>query len=62
MSIEYASGLSPPPAYGACWGVKVRAGHGGGSEKPGIGVEKGLEPPTDERIIAKTTGKAQFES
>jgi len=27
-----------------------------------LGVEKWLEMPRDERIITKTTGKAQFES
>jgi len=27
-----------------------------------LGVEKWLEMPGDERIITKTTGKAQFES
>jgi hypothetical protein len=54
--------LSSPPAHGASWGVKVRAEHACGSEKPALGVEKWLEMPRDERIITKTTGKAQFES
>jgi hypothetical protein len=54
--------LSSPPAHGACWGVKVRAEHACGSEKPALGVEKWLEMPRDERIITKTTGKAQYES
>jgi hypothetical protein len=54
--------LSSPPPYGGCWGVNVRAEHGCGSEKPGLGVEKWLEMPRDERIITKMTGKAQFES
>jgi hypothetical protein len=53
--------LSSPPAHGACWGVKVRADHGCGSEKPALGVEKWLEMPRDERIIAKTLRKAQLE-
>jgi hypothetical protein len=35
---------------------------GCGSEKPALDVEKWLEMPRDERIITKTTGKAQFES
>ena len=52
--------LSSPPALGACWGVKVRAEHGCGSEKPALGVEKWLEMPREERIITKTTGKAQL--
>jgi hypothetical protein len=52
--------LSSPPAQGACWGVKVRAEHGCGSEKPALGVEKWLEMPREERIITKTTGKAQL--
>jgi hypothetical protein len=42
-------------------GVKVRAEHGCGSEKPTMGVEKWLEMPRDERIITKTLGKAQLE-
>jgi hypothetical protein len=54
--------LSSPPAHGASWGVKFFAEHACGSEKPALGVEKWLEPPRDERIITKTTGKAQFES
>jgi hypothetical protein len=52
--------LSSPPAQGACWGVKVRAEHGCGSEKPALGVEKWLEMPREERIITKMTGKAQL--
>jgi hypothetical protein len=40
--------LSSPPAQGACWGVKVRAEHGCGSEKPALGVEKWLEMPREE--------------
>jgi len=32
--------LSSPPAHGASWGVKVRAEHACGSEKPALGVEK----------------------
>ena len=35
--------------------------HGCNSEKPVFGVEKWLEPPTDERIITEMTGKTQFE-
>jgi hypothetical protein len=54
--------LSSPPTQGASWGVKVRAEHGCGSEKPALGVEKQLEIPRDERIITQKTGKAQFES
>jgi len=41
---------------------KVRAEHGCGCGKPVSGVEKRLEIPRGERIITKTTGKAQFES
>lgn len=52
---------SSPPAQAAGWSVKVRAQAGGGSEKPAIDVENGLEPPMDERIIAETTGKIKFE-
>jgi hypothetical protein len=54
--------LPSPPAHGACWGVTVRAEHGCGSDKLAFGVENWLEMPRDERIITKTTGKAQFES
>jgi len=53
---------SSPPDHGACWGVKVRADHGCGSEKPALGFAKWLEMPRDERIITKPLGKAQFES
>jgi hypothetical protein len=54
--------LSRPPAHGACWGIKVRAERGCGSEKPALSVEKWFELPRDERTITKTTGKTQFES
>jgi hypothetical protein len=54
--------LSSPPAHGASWGVKIRAEHACGSEKPALGVEKWLEMPRDGRIITKRTGKAQYES
>jgi len=33
-------GLSSPPAHGVCWGVKARAEHRCGSEKPALDVEK----------------------
>jgi hypothetical protein len=54
--------VSLSPAHEAGWGIKVRAEHGHSSEKPGLGVEKSLEPPTDGRIITKKLGKVQFES
>jgi hypothetical protein len=44
------------------WGCKSPAEHGCGSKQPALGVKKWLERPRDERIITKTTGKAQFES
>jgi hypothetical protein len=53
--------LYSPPAHGAYLDIKVRAEHGCCSEGPVFGVEKWLEMPWDERIITKTTGKAQFE-
>ena len=53
--------LSSPPAHGACWGAKVRAEHGCGSEKRALGVGKWLGMPRDESIITKRTGKAEFE-
>jgi hypothetical protein len=52
--------VSLPPAYEAGWGVKVRAEHGGGSEKHGFGVEKWLAKPGDGRKIAKMARKIQF--
>jgi hypothetical protein len=54
--------LSSSPAQVVCGSVNVRAERGCGSGKPALGVEKWLEMPRDERIITKTTGKAQFES
>jgi hypothetical protein len=50
--------LSSPPAHGACWGAKVRAEHGYGSERPALGVGKWLEISRDERTITKTTKKS----
>ncbi len=52
--------VSSPSAQAAGWSIKVRAEHGCSSEKQGLGVEKWLEPPTDEMIITETTGKAEF--
>jgi len=52
--------VSSPPAQAAGWGLKISADQGGGSEKQGFGVEKGIAIPSDGRIIAKTTGKTKF--
>jgi hypothetical protein len=49
---------SLPPAPEAGWDAKVRAEQDGASEKPGFGVAKGLDKPREERMIAKTSGKA----
>jgi hypothetical protein len=60
LTLDNRGEVSLSPAHEAGWGVKVRAGHGCDSEKPGVGVEKGLEPPTDGRIITKTTEKSSI--
>lgn len=49
--------VSLPPAQAAGWGVKVRAEHGYGSEKPGFVVKKWLVKQRDASIIAKIAGE-----
>ena len=45
--------VSLPAAQEAGRGVKVRAEQGGGFEKPGFGVEKGLDNACGGKIMAK---------
>jgi hypothetical protein len=53
--------VSLPPAQEAGWNAKVHPEQGGGSEKPGFGVQKRLAKPRDESIITKVAGKTQLE-
>ena len=52
--------MSLSAAHEAGWVVKVYTDPCCGSEKPSFGIEKCLEPPTDGRIISKTTGKVKL--
>ncbi|MGA3180016.1 MAG: hypothetical protein ABSF38_06725 [Verrucomicrobiota bacterium] len=49
--------VSLPPAQAAGWGMKVRAEHGYGSEKPCFVVKKWLVKQRDASIIAKIAGE-----
>ena len=55
-------GASSPPAREAGWGVKIRADHGGGTERQGFGIPKRLENPSDGGMMAKTTGKTRVDA
>jgi hypothetical protein len=52
--------VSLPPARTAGWSVNPPAQQCYGSEKQVIGVEKGLDKPSDGRKIATTTHKSHF--